>query len=132
VLALDAATGRTSITFIESAPQGCGVGENPASSTVPYEFVSVPWRPGSIAANRKSGQIQIFAPDCEPVPPGGARVGRSTPQVQVAAVRQLGAGCGPAVWRTLSLFPATVNALIPTQPTHAAVGAIDASTYTGS
>jgi len=127
VLAVDAMTGRDAITYVEAAPAGCGGGgqEDPATSTIPYQNVSVPWRNEWMSKDRVLGQIDTFYAGCETVPQQGAWVNRERPEVEVVAVRAIGKTCGPRQWHTLQLHPATVTQTIPTKLAHAPIGPID-------
>jgi hypothetical protein len=124
VFALDAEKGRESITFIGSGYELCG-GATTGYAAVPYEVVSVPWRLGSISADRRSGQIHVFAPACDTIPSDTWVRANGTTEVRALVERPVGTPCGPAVWRTMSLHPATYRVPIPPQLTHAALGAMD-------
>jgi hypothetical protein len=131
VFALDAVTGRESITFIGSSHELCG-GEIGPSASVPYEFVSAPWRPEFISPDRKSGQIQVDARACDAIPTEAWVRRDGTGQVRVLVERPVGSACGAAVSRTISLHPATVHVTIPPRLAHAALGAVDEPTlYSG-
>jgi hypothetical protein len=48
-----------------------------------------------------------------------------TAEVRALVARPVETPCGPAVWRTISLHPATYRVPIPPLLTHAALGAMD-------
>jgi hypothetical protein len=125
VYAVDATTGTDAITFVAKRPGGCGGPPDPATSAVPYQEVSVPWRNVSAQPAGQVGSIEARYAACETVPFGGAWVERSRPEVQVSVMRRLGSPCGPSAWHRLTLHPATVGAAIPSRLGHAETGPVD-------
>jgi hypothetical protein len=126
VLAIDPSTGRDAITYFGRMPEPCGgSGAIPASTTIPGETVSVPWRDATVSADGSTGQVEAFYADCESVDQQGAWVNRSRPEVEVDAGWVLGTKCGPRAWHLVELHPATVTQTIPTPLDHAPVGPVD-------
>jgi hypothetical protein len=126
VFAVDAVTGRDSVTYVEAAPGGCVAGlVEPPDSTVPYERVSLPWRSLAVDPGGASGTIEVLASSCDAFEPGSGWVSQSGPELEVAGRRPLGGTCAPATWKSLPVHPATLTQTIPAKLSHAGVGPID-------
>jgi hypothetical protein len=126
VLAVDATTGADAVTYVGRAFAGCGGGRAiPASSTIPRESVSVPWRAEKTSSDGSTGQVEALYAGCESVDPQGAWVNRSRPELEVDAGLTLGRRCGPPAWHAVDVHPATVTQTIPARLEHATVGPID-------
>jgi hypothetical protein len=125
VYAVDATTGTDAITFIAKRPGGCGGPPDPATSAVPYQAVSVPWRNQTIGGDNGLGSLEARYANCETVSLDGAWVDRERPQVQVSVLRRVGNPCGPSSWHRVTLHPGLAGDTIPARLSHAPTGPID-------
>jgi hypothetical protein len=150
VFGIDATTGGSPFMYEDPYALCQGLALDPASLSVPYQILSVPWKILSRAADGLSAQISASWSSCETYTLAGTTYATNTPSrpsgaptqpatsantlhawvqpphgdLAITVNRPFGADCGPASAHTLTLHPAVVGATIPAAVAHGPLGLV--------